>query len=108
MSSSLTSLPKEMLIKIWSYLDFETQKVCTRVSKKWLDDIRGSTRLSSEMYLNIEFKRGSEILSVEDINAVLSRWPHLKTLYVSSLDYISRHGINLKAQPAIKVGNFRR
>ena len=43
-----------------------------RVSKKWLDDIRGSTRLSSEMYLNIEFKMDSESLSVADINAVLS------------------------------------
>ena len=78
-----------------------------RVSKKWLDDIRGSTRLSSEMYLNIEFRMNSEILSIEDINAVLSRWPNLKTLYVSNLDYISRHGINLKAQQTIKVGNSR-
>ena len=107
MASSLTSLPKEMLIEIWSYLDFETQKVCTRVSKKWLDDIRDSTRLSSEMYLNIEFKLDSEILSVEDINAVLSRWPKLRILYVSNLDYISRHGINFKARPKIKVGNSR-
>ena len=95
MASSLTSLPKEMLIEIWSHLDFETKKVCTRVSKEWKKYIRGSTRLSSEIYLNLDF--GSHFgLSVEDINAALSSWPQLKTLHVSNLDSISRPGINLK------------
>ena len=97
MASSVawTSLPKEMWIEIWSNLDFDTQKICTRVSKKWLDEIRGSERLSSEIFLNLDF--GSHFgLSVEDINDVLSSWPQLKTLHVANLDSISRPGINLK------------
>ena len=100
MASSLTSLPEEMLIEIWSYLDFETKKVCTRVSKEWKKYIRGSERLSSEIYLKLEFGSiGSHFgcpnfgLSVEDINDVLSSWPQLKTLHVSSIDSISRPGI---------------
>ena len=95
MASSLNSLPEEMLIEIWSYLDFETKKVCTRVSKEWKKYIRGSEKLSSEIFLNLEF--GSHFgLSVEDINDVLSSWPQLKTLHVANLDSISRPGINLK------------
>ena len=104
MASSLdwTSLPKEMWIEIWSNLDFHTlQKICTLVSKDWKKYIRGSTRLSSEgIYLNLDSRRdtlpnGFELLTVEDINAVLLSWPKLKTLHVSNLDSISRFGINL-------------
>ena len=103
MASSLdwTSLPKEMWIEIWSNLDFDTlQKICTLVSKDWKKYIRGSTRLSSEgIYLNLDSRRdtlpnGFELLTVEDINAVLLSWPKLKTLHVSNLDSISRLGIN--------------
>ena len=104
MASSLawTSLPKEMWIEIWSLLDFDTtQKICTRVSKEWKKYIRGSTRLSSEIYLNLDsrsdtLQNGFELLTVEDINTVISSWPKLKILHVSNLDSISRHGINLK------------
>ena len=97
MASSVawTSLPKEMWIDIWSNLDFDTQKICTRVSKEWKKNIRGSTRLSSEIFLNLDFGLSGG-LSVEDINTVLSSWPQLKTLHVKKLDSISRPGINLK------------
>ena len=104
MASSLdwTSLPKEMWIEIWSNLDFHTlQKICTLVSKDWKKYIRGSTRLSSEgIYLNLDSRRdtlpnGFELLKEVDINAVLASWPKLKTLHVSNLDSISRHGIHL-------------
>ena len=112
MASSLawTSLPKEMWIEIWSNLDFDTlQKICTLVSKDWKKYIRGSTRLSSEgIYLNLDSRRdtlpnGFELLTVEDINAVLSSWPKLKTLHVSNLDSISRLGINTSSLEKIIV-----
>ena len=88
MASSVawTSLPKEMWIEIWSNLDFDTQKICTRVSKEWKKNIRGSTRLSSEIFLNLDFGLSGG-LSVEDINTVLSSWPQLKTLHVKKLDF---------------------
>ena len=36
-------LPEEIWIMIWKYLDFKTlQKVCTQVSKSWLEMIRSS------------------------------------------------------------------
>ena len=111
-SLAWTSLPKEMWIEIWKNLDFDTLKICTRVSKTWLDDIRGSTRLSSEIYLNLgvgTFRAerlpylSKFVFSVEDINAVLKSWPKLKTLHVSILDSISRPGINLKYNDAAFV-----
>ena len=104
MASSVawTSLPKEMWIEIWSNLDFDTQKICTRVSKEWKKNIRGSIRLSSEIFLNLDFGLSGG-LSVEDINTVLSSWPQLKTLHVSNLDSISRPGINLKYNDAAFV-----
>ena len=97
MASSVAwnSIPKEMWIEIWSNLDFDTQKICTRVSKEWKKNIRGSTRLSSEIFLNLDFGLSGG-LSVEDVNDVLSSWPKLKTLHVANLDSISRPGINLK------------
>ena len=99
-----SSLVEEMWIEIWSKLDFDTlQKICTLVSKDWKRLIRGSTSLSSEMYLNLDSRRdtnenGFELLNVEDINGVLWSWPKLKTLYVSNLDSISRAGINFGDQ----------
>ena len=44
-------LPEKCLIQILSYLDFKTvQKICTQVSKSWLELIR-SSKLSREMKL---------------------------------------------------------
>ena len=72
------SLPTEVWIHIWSFLDFNTrQKICTLVSKGWLCEIRNSTRLSSEMILRLKNQ------NVEDINDALFRWPKLKVLQLS-------------------------
>ena len=76
--SSKSNLPTEVWILTWSFLDFNTvQKKCTLVSKKWLNRIRNSTRLSGEMILRLKN------LNVKDINDVLSRWPKLKVLQLS-------------------------
>ena len=46
-------MPEEILIRIWSFLDFDTlQKICVLVSKSWFDKIRNSMKLSGEFYLN--------------------------------------------------------
>ena len=72
------SLPTEVWIQIWSFLDFNTrQKICTLVSKGWLCEIRNSTRLSSQMILRLKNR------NVEDINDALFRWPKLKVLQLS-------------------------
>ena len=79
--SSEINLPTEVLIHIWSFLDFNTcQRKCTRVSKEWLYKIRNSTRLSGEMMMRLEKQ------NVKDINNALSRWPKLKVLYLSDCD----------------------
>ena len=71
-------MPTEVWIHIWSFLDFKTlQKICTLVSKRWLTDIRNSTRLSGELILRLYNQ------DVNDINEVLSRWPKLKVLHLS-------------------------
>ena len=49
----ITLMPEEILIRIWSFLDFDTlQKICVLVSKSWFDKIRNSMKLSGEFYLN--------------------------------------------------------
>ena len=59
-------LPKEMWIQTWAYLDFETlQKKCTRVSKKWLGDIRNSPRLSGTLTL----KTRTRSKKIDDLSA---------------------------------------
>ena len=51
------TLPKEMWIHIWSFIDFDTlQKICTVVCKSWLDEIRDSVQLSSELKFDNEGK----------------------------------------------------
>ena len=72
------NLPIEVWFHIWSFLNFNTrQKICTRVSKEWLHQIRNSTRLSGEMFLRLENR------NVKDINDALYRWPRLKVLHLS-------------------------
>ena len=72
------SLPKEVWVYIWSFLDFNTrQKICTLVSKGWLYEIRNSTTLSSEMILRLKNR------NIRDINNALFRWPKLKVLQLS-------------------------
>ena len=72
-------LPKEIWVKIWSLVDFETlQKSCTVVCKDWRVSIRGNASLSDQMTLN------NKQMSLEDINEVLSHWETLKIVRMSS------------------------
>ena len=74
-SEDLLSLPIEVWIQIWSLLDFDTlQKKCTRVSKKWFQEIRDSPSLSAEMKLKTTLNenkaswgRSEKILKVKDV-----------------------------------------
>ena len=43
-------IPEEILIRIWSFLDFDTiQKICVLVSKSWFDKIQFSMKLSGQL-----------------------------------------------------------
>ena len=78
-------LPEKCLIQILSYLDFKTvQKVCTLVSKSWLELIR-SSELSMEMKLP-RIIQVSLILEQKDVNAFLHSWENLRVLHFSSGD----------------------
>ena len=78
-------LPEKCLIQILSYLDFTTvQKVCTQVSKSWLELIR-SSELSMEMKLP-RIIQVSLILEQKDVNAFLHSWENLRVLHFSSGD----------------------
>ena len=87
-SSSCTEIeevifPEEIWIMIWSYIDFKTlQKICTCVSKSWLEMIR-SSKLSWQMKLRDTFV-GPDMLGVEDFNAMLSHWNDLRVIHFSS------------------------
>ena len=75
------SLPTEVWIHVWSFVDFDTrQETCTLVSRGWLNEIRNSARLSGEMILRLEDR------SARDINNVLSRWPKLRVLHLSDCE----------------------
>ena len=78
-------LPEEIWIMIWEYLDFKTlQKVCTQVSKSWLEMIR-SSKLSWE--IKLRYTRSClEDLEVTDFNAMLLHWKDLRVIHFSSQD----------------------
>ena len=84
-------LPVEVWIYTWSFLDFNTrQKICTLVSKTWLNQIRNSSILSGEMKIfRSDTKKFEEF---ENADAVLSRWKKLKVLHVESETEIQRFG----------------
>ena len=78
-------LPEEIWIMIWKYLDFKTlQKVCTQVSKSWLEMIR-SSKLSWEIKLRYT-RNCLEDLEVADFNAMLLHWKDLRVIHFSSQD----------------------
>ena len=78
-------LPEEIWIMIWEYLDFKTlQKVCTQVSKSWLEMIR-SSKLSWEIKLRYT-RNCLEDLEVTDFNAMLLHWKDLRVIHFSSQD----------------------
>ena len=79
-------LPEEVLIQIWTYLDFKTvQKTCTRVSKSWFEMIRNS-KLSWEMklrdtfYYPDVFSASTDMLGLKDFNDMLLHWNSLRLL----------------------------
>ena len=72
------NLPKEMWERIWSFLDYNAlQKICTLVSKTWLENIRGSPTLSGELILKIS----ESDPSLEVIKDILSHWTKLNVLH---------------------------
>ena len=76
----IASTPREVWMKIWSHLDFETlQKTCPLVSKTWFEEIRNSANLSGEMTLKISWNS-----DMEDMNKILGHWKKLKVLCVGS------------------------
>ena len=76
------NLPVEVWIHTWSFLDFNTrQKICTLVSKTWLNQIRNSSILSGEMKIFRSHKKKFE--EFDNADAVLSRWKKLKVLHVT-------------------------
>ena len=74
------SLPKEMWLKIWSDLDFETlQKTCVLVCQGWFDNIRGDGRLSGQLSLK------NDKMEEEEAKAILSKWKELRILRLSKI-----------------------
>jgi hypothetical protein len=101
----VVALPKEIWIQIWGCLDFQTlQKICTRVSKKWFEEIRNSVRLSGKLTLKTCTTPNMKIddLTVDDINGILSNWMMLKVLHVPSEIAMAQIGINLNAHTLLR------
>ena len=104
-------LPEEVLIQIWSYLDFKTiQRSCTRVSKSWLEMIRNS-KLSWEMklrntfYYPDVFSASKEMLGPKDFNEMLLHWNSLRLLQFSSeKDFAKFHMSEMPLGFQIRVG----
>ena len=92
-SEDLLSLPIEVWIQIWSLLDFDTlQKKCTRVSKKWFQEIRDSPSLSGEMKLTTTLNEDTASWAGDAVR----KWWKSKTLFVIWLfGYLLRSGLNL-------------
>ena len=89
-------LPEEIWIMIWKYLDFKTlQKVCTQVSKSWLEMIR-SSKLSWEIKLRYT-RNCLEDLEVTDFNAMLLHWKDLRVIHFSSQDDFDKFRLSLNS-----------
>ena len=110
------NLPQEVWIHVWSFLNFNNlQKTCTLVCKTWFDQIRNSSALSGELRIfrsDTETQRFQEFRKFmssgqidknmvyetkkfefeDNAEAVLSRWPSLKLLYVSIEKEIEKFG----------------
>ena len=84
-------LPVEVWIYTWSFLDFNTrQKICTLVSKTWLNQIRNSSSLSGEMKIFRSIRKKFE--DFDNGNVVLFRWRKLKVLHVTNETEIQHFG----------------
>ena len=85
------NLPVEVWIHVWNFLDFNTrQKICTLVSKTWLNQIRNSSILSGEMKILRTYYKKFEDCDIAD--AVMSRWKKLKVLHIENEMEIQRFG----------------
>jgi len=85
------NLPVEVWIHTWSFLDFNTrQKICTLVSKTWLNQIRNSSVLSGEMKLFRSY--GKKFEDFDNGDDVLSRWKKLKVLHITNETEIQHFG----------------
>ena len=74
----MEKFPLEIWSKIFGYLDFETvQKTATLVCKSWFDMIRNDPAVSGELALN-----SIQQMKTSEINDVLFKWKHLKTLRI--------------------------
>ena len=93
-------LPKEIWIMIWKYLDFKTlQKVCTQVSKSWLEMIR-SSKFSWE--IKLRYTRSClEDLEITDFNAMLLHWKDLRVIHFSSQDDFDKFRSSLNSHNII-------
>ena len=89
-------LPEEVWILIWSYLDFNiVQKICSPVSKSWLEMIRNS-KLSWEMKLQIiYYKDDMDVIALRDFNSILFHWNNLRVLHFSSEPEFARFRTSL-------------
>jgi hypothetical protein len=85
------------------YLDFKTvQKICTQVSKSWLEMIRNS-KLSWEMrVLNHRFSFYNLDLLVEDFNDILDHWKNLRVIHFSNELEFARFQLSLKSHKSLK------
>ena len=84
-------LPVEVWIYTWSFLDFNTrQKICTLVSKTWLNQIRNSSTLSGEMKIFRSIRK--KIEDFDNGDGVLSRWKKLKVLHITNETEIQHFG----------------
>ena len=99
-------LPEEIWIMIWKYLDFKTlQKVCTQVSKSWLEMIR-SSKLSWEIKLRYT-RNHLEDFEVTDFNAMLLHWKELRVIHFSSQDDFDKFRLSLNSHNIVgKVVNL--
>ena len=93
-------LPEEVLIQIWSYLDFKTvQRSCTRVSKSWLEMIRSSKlswkmKLRSTFYYPDVFSPSMDMLGPKDFNEMLLHWNSLGNIHVLRKHIGGREGVS--------------
>ena len=119
------NLPEEVWVHVWSFLNFKNcQQICTLVCKTWFDQIRNSSALSGELRIfrsqDLRFQEYVKFMSsgkieknlifetkkfeLEDnAEAVLSRWPSLKVLYVSNEKEIEKFGTFPKHQILEKI-----
>ena len=93
-------LPEEIWIMIWKYLDFKTlQKICTQVSKSWLEMIR-SSKLSWE--IKLRYTRSClEDFEVTDFNAMLLHWKELRVIHFSSQDDFDKFRSSLNSDNVV-------